>query len=371
MANKILSIIIPSCNMEKYLDRCLSSLMVDDAEILAKLEVIVVNDGSKDRTSEIAHGYEETHPGIVRVIDKPNGHYGSCINAALPTVQGEYVKILDADDRYNTREFATYLKWAEEKLSTNPPDLLINDVLTSDANKNYNIRYGYNLPKGENFSAEYLFSHMPMLQIHCIAYRSKIFEGLGYRQTEGVPYTDLEWDTFPLMRVESAAYCPEAVYHYYLGRVGQSMDINVQRKNFAVSLKLLQSAIRFAENVTCADYKRRHLDLYIESGVAGSYMNPLLILDRKSALAHISSVDSTIREVSSSWYDRAALLKYPRSTPFGFRYVAAFRKGKVGSCYIAALRFARWLMEVVRKLKMTTRRLTATACTFEITQYEE
>ena len=97
MQVKILSIIVPSYNMEAYLPKCLRGLVIDDKELLGKLDVIVVNDGSKDRTSEIAHSFETKYPGVFRVIDKTNGHYGSCINAALPVAEGEYVKILDAD----------------------------------------------------------------------------------------------------------------------------------------------------------------------------------------------------------------------------------------------------------------------------------
>ena len=77
--NKILTVIVPSYNMEAYLPKCLGSLIIDDKELLRKLEVIVVNDGSKDRTSEIAHKFETKYPGVFRVIDKKNGHYGSCI----------------------------------------------------------------------------------------------------------------------------------------------------------------------------------------------------------------------------------------------------------------------------------------------------
>ena len=86
--DKTLTIIVPSYNMEAYLPKCLGCLVIDDKELLQKLDIIVVNDGSKDRTSEIAHEFESRFPGVFRVIDKTNGHYGSCINAALPHVSG-------------------------------------------------------------------------------------------------------------------------------------------------------------------------------------------------------------------------------------------------------------------------------------------
>ena len=56
MHQKTLTVVVPTYNMEKYLRRCLESLIVDD-ERMAQLEVIVVNDGSKDTSSAIAHEY--------------------------------------------------------------------------------------------------------------------------------------------------------------------------------------------------------------------------------------------------------------------------------------------------------------------------
>ena len=95
---KLLTIIIPTYNMEKYLDKCLSSLIVDDKELMTQLEVLVVIDGAKDRSSEIAHTYQDKYPDTYVVIDKENGNYGSCINRGLKEASGKYVKVLDADD---------------------------------------------------------------------------------------------------------------------------------------------------------------------------------------------------------------------------------------------------------------------------------
>ena len=113
--NKILTIIVPSYNMEAYLPKCLGSLIIDDKDLLQKLEVIVVNDGSKDRTSEIAHEFEANYPGVFRVIDKKNGHYGSCINAGLAIATGFYVKVLDADDWFVTGHFQNFLRFIDNE----------------------------------------------------------------------------------------------------------------------------------------------------------------------------------------------------------------------------------------------------------------
>lgn len=89
LTEKTLSIIIPSYNMEAYLPQCLDSLLGPDVPV-ELLDIIVVNDGSRDRTSEIAHSYANRYPDSIRVIDKANGNYGSCINAALPTARGRW-----------------------------------------------------------------------------------------------------------------------------------------------------------------------------------------------------------------------------------------------------------------------------------------
>ena len=89
--NKILTIIIPTYNMEKYLRRCLDSLIIDE-EGMKQLEVLVFNDGSKDSSSQIAHEYQDKYPDTYRVIDKNNGNYGSCINIGLKEAKGKYVK---------------------------------------------------------------------------------------------------------------------------------------------------------------------------------------------------------------------------------------------------------------------------------------
>jgi glycosyltransferase involved in cell wall biosynthesis len=69
--NKVLSIIIPTYNMERYLEKCLSSLIIDGLE---RVEVIVVNDGSKDRSLDIAQSFASKYPESFVIIDKGNGN---------------------------------------------------------------------------------------------------------------------------------------------------------------------------------------------------------------------------------------------------------------------------------------------------------
>lgn len=87
---------------------------------MQRLEVLVVNDGSKDNSSAIAHEYQDKYPDTFRVIDKENGNYGSCVNRGLKEATGKYIKILDADDWFDNEQFSLFV----EKLKKYDCDLI-------------------------------------------------------------------------------------------------------------------------------------------------------------------------------------------------------------------------------------------------------
>ena len=83
---KLISFAVPSYNSQEYMRNCIDSLLTGGNDV----EVIIVNDGSKDDTLKIANGYAEEYPDIVKVIDKENGGHGSGVNAGLNLASGLY-----------------------------------------------------------------------------------------------------------------------------------------------------------------------------------------------------------------------------------------------------------------------------------------
>ena len=83
---KVISFIIPSYNAEPYLDQCLKSFLHPDC--MEQIEVLIVNDGSKDGTKALAERYMEDYPDIFRLIDKENGGHGSAINVGVKKASG-------------------------------------------------------------------------------------------------------------------------------------------------------------------------------------------------------------------------------------------------------------------------------------------
>ena len=76
---KYISFAIPCYNSAAYMDRAVESILKGGEDV----EIIIVNDGSKDDTSKIAHEYEEKYPTIIRAVDKENGGHGDAVNAGL------------------------------------------------------------------------------------------------------------------------------------------------------------------------------------------------------------------------------------------------------------------------------------------------
>lgn len=228
--NKILSIIVPSYNMEGYLPKCLDSLIIDDKGLLQRVEVIVVNDGSKDHTSEIAHDFKAKYSDVFKVIDKENGNYGSCINAGLKIATGAFIKVLDADDSYDKKEFSKLIAaLISSEQGNENVDLYLTDYVIVGENERFIFRRSYDLP-AERIIDVAALERLPLLYMHAVAYRTKNLIDIGYKQTEGVSYTDNEWVCYPIQTVRRVRYAPIPVYKYLVGREGQTVDPKVRRK---------------------------------------------------------------------------------------------------------------------------------------------
>ena len=122
---KLLSIAIPCYNSEAYMEKCIESLLKGGEEV----EILVVNDGSSDRTAEIADTYAEKYPTIIKAIHQENGGHGEAVNAGIRNATGLYFKVVDSDDWVNEEAYKQILKTLEE-LTRGPKtlDMLISNL---------------------------------------------------------------------------------------------------------------------------------------------------------------------------------------------------------------------------------------------------
>lgn len=250
---KLLSIIVPSYNMERYLDRCLNSMLIDDETLLQMLEILVVNDGSTDRTSEIAHSYESRYPGVFRVIDKANGHYGSCINAGLKAATGEYIRVVDADDCVSKGPFGDFLSWLNTNGGAINPDVIVSGFCKVDPNGAIISRTIYCDSTLVVTPNEWSAKVRPYIGAPAITYKRLLLKELNYGQLEGCPYTDTQWSLIPFVKVRKMVLVPYEVVRYTVGRSGQTMEpkelISGVDKHATVSLDLYKKYLALKDCV--------------------------------------------------------------------------------------------------------------------------
>lgn len=91
----MISLVVPVYNMENYLDRCMNTLL---AQTVNQYEIILVDDGSTDKSSQMCDRYTEDNPNLVKTIHKKNGGLSSARNAGMEIATGEYVVFPDPDD---------------------------------------------------------------------------------------------------------------------------------------------------------------------------------------------------------------------------------------------------------------------------------
>lgn len=269
MSQKILSIIVPTYNMEKYLAYCMDSFLIH--KNLSKLEVLIVNDGSTDNSLDIAKKYVSRADDVFKIIDKKNGNYGSCINAALPVATAKYVKVVDADDSVNTDNLDDFLSF----LSENDVDLALSDFTLVNEDrietKKISYNFGNSLIPMEQICSTERFKDMEM---HAVTYRRDLLLNYGYTQTEGISYTDQQWIFTPMVLVKTVGVFNKPVYKYLVGRAGQTVDPVVKIKKMADRVKCVYDmAVQYEKNykkVTPAI--KSYLDARIRPNVQDIYL---------------------------------------------------------------------------------------------------
>ncbi len=317
MKAKLLSIVIPSYNMEAYIGRCVSSLLSLEQTELAKTEIIVVNDGSKDNTSKIAHIYQERFPDIVKVIDKENGNYGSCVNCGLASAQGKYIKILDADDWFDADAYATFV----QRLQVLDVDLVVTDVNQVDAEGHVtNATHFCGKYDGIKSSLKPEMGYWPM---HSLCYKTEMLREHRYEQTSGISYTDTEWAIIPLLYVKQFSFVPVTLYQYFVGRDGQTMDAAVLFNRRTHLIKTLTKCIDWIN----MEHSPKMVTPYIEGRISMtvSFLYFTLLVDNMGkACPELVEFDKYLEKNASFAYRH--LDKDVMSEASQFHFVRAWRK---------------------------------------------
>ena len=235
---KVISFIIPSYNAEPYLDQCLKSFLHPDC--MEQIEVLIVNDGSKDGTKALAERYMEDYPDIFRLIDKENGGHGSALKVGVKKASGRYLKVIDADDWIRTENLPVFLAYLEKSCA---------DVVLTPFHF-YDMETGKQTPQDSIPADQSIYSMEKLMQeykkyqsgivFHAITYRTEFYERYGIKLTEKVSYEDQEYNAVPFCHADKIASFHCFLYEYRIGNAAQS----VAYKNQAARILDLEKVLR-------------------------------------------------------------------------------------------------------------------------------
>ncbi|MBE6835633.1 MAG: glycosyltransferase family 2 protein [Ruminococcaceae bacterium] len=266
----VLSVAVACYNVENYLNKGLSSY--SDERFKNRLEVIVVNDGSKDSTLEIAREYENKYPEIFKIIDKENGGHGSAVNAALDAAEGKYFRIIDGDDWVNTDGLEKALSFME----TADCDMII------DCKREVDMKTGdsvfFPLPVDITPDREYNFSEIcnnesvfPNIMIHTATVKTSLLKENRVRVLEGVFYEDIEYIIKASVRAKTVVFKDIEVYQYLVGNDNQSVSLKNYVKRYSqhslVTNELIRFAGEFGEKGAVRDYLYKRVALLINTNI--------------------------------------------------------------------------------------------------------
>jgi glycosyltransferase involved in cell wall biosynthesis len=242
---KILTISIAAYNIEKYIEECLNSFISE--QLYETLEVLVINDGSTDKTADIAQKYVEKHPDIFKLINKANGGHGSTINIAVKIATGKYFKPVDGDDWVDTDNLICII----DKLKDIDADLIITDFyhyysksgikeLAAFDSNHHEIRADFSTFFQENIENSLVY--------HNITYKTALLKQNNISVSEKVFFEDTEFVLFPMRYVNTLYYIPLPLYYYRLDREGQSVSIEGIIKHKADLQQVIKNIFIFYKN---------------------------------------------------------------------------------------------------------------------------
>lgn len=234
---KLLSIAIPSYNSEAYLQHAVDTLLPGGDDV----EILIVDDGSKDRTAEIADDYERRYPGIVRAIHKENGGHGDAVMTGLANATGLFFKVVDSDDWVDEDAYPKVIEKLRE-FADDPIDMLISNYIYDKVGVKHKqvIHFRKAVPAGRIFGWDEAqhFKKGQYLLMHSIIYRTQMLRDSGLTLPKHTFYVDALYCYVPLRNVKRMYYLDVDFYHYFIGRDDQSVHESVLIKRIDQYLKV-------------------------------------------------------------------------------------------------------------------------------------
>ncbi len=263
---KLLTFAIPCYNSEEYMSKCIESILPGGEDI----EIIIVDDGSKDRTAEIADEYAAKYPNIVRAIHQENGGHGEAVNTGLKHAEGIYFKVVDSDDWVDASAYKAILSQLKKLVRDNEmvDMFLANYVYEKVGVKNKKVMRQKGFPVDQIFTWKDIkhFHKGHYILMHSVVYRTNLLKECKMRLPKHTFYVDNIYVYQPLPFVNKMYYMDVNFYRYYIGRDDQSVNESVMIRRIDQQLKVNKIMLNEYDlwkipNLQCRKYMFNYLEI--------------------------------------------------------------------------------------------------------------
>ena len=329
---KTLTFLVPCYNVANCVRNCIDSMLVE--EILDDIEILLINDGSKDNTLDILHGYETEYPDVIRVIDKENGGWGTAINLGIREAKGKYLKEVDADDWIDSKNLKAYI----ERLKSLDCDYIATEYTeyfkANDKHEHHTYQQDiYNKPMSLNDFWEQ-YPNAWDFPIHAITYKAQMLRDNDIKVGDRY-YGDIEYNLYPLPHVQTICVLPINVTVYFRGSDEQSTSTQGYAKHYKDYIKMSQRITQFYLGLPTTMHPNIHR--FIEETIQGTVLKAYNLMMSPIYAGNTKGVKYELRKYNS-WLKTA-----DRKL---FRYCGCQRK----RC-IAYIRLWRWTGINILKIK--------------------
>ncbi len=290
---KTITFTVPCYNSAEYMDKCIESILTCGDDI----EILIVDDGStKDNTAEIADGWQEKYPEIIRAIHKENGGHGSAVNTGLAVATGFYFKVVDSDDWLDPESAKVVMNYLRTQVGqSDATDLVIANYVYEKVheNKQTPMRYEGIIPIDCKISWEDIgsFGQSKYLLMHSVIYRTQMLKDMGLHLPEHCFYVDNIYVYEPLPYVKSLYYLDVDMYRYFIGREDQSVNEATMMGRMDQQLLVTKTMI---DAVDVMEVQPRRLRKYMES-----YLSMMMTIC--SVFLRMRNTDEDDEKLQSIW----------------------------------------------------------------------
>lgn len=316
----MISIIVPIYNTEKYLNKCLTSL-VKQKNI--DFEIICVNDGSPDNSQKIVDQFKKKYPKLICSYTKKNGGLSDARNYGIKKAKGDYIGFVDSDDWVELDMFSKMYTFAIEKNL----DIVVCDTFMEYDNHTEILKS--NLHYSEDDIKNYIISY-PMA---CTRLIKKSLLEEEYLFTKNTLYEDLCLTPTFVNKTDKIGFLEKPLYHY-LQRSNSIMNqLEFNNKLFDI--------IKVLDHVYESLDKNKNLENYYEE-IEYLYITHLLrsvtlrFLGYKNGDKHISKLIDKFKDKFPNWQDN----KYFKLSSFKLKLI----------CYLANYKIFS-LIKIIIKIK--------------------